>query len=275
MRLTFGAPGLFGLIWEGGGCVSSLDFNLAFSRSGRKTAGLNMEQNTAEMPVLLNLLAWAEKNKKQLIFGVAGLTLVGCVVAYLSHAQSEKQIAAGKELSQTIFKEMGRPDVAATSEALLKVAAANAGTTAGAQALLLGANSLFHAGKFAESQATFERFRNENSGSVLVPQAIYGAGTALAAQAKWDDAVRCFKEVVDLYSKSAVVTQAKFALANAYETQGKSDLALPLYQEVMRAGMAGSLANEAAQRAEVLSAKLLPALTTATNAPSEVAPAKP
>lgn len=234
-----------------------------------------MEQNTAEIPVLLNLLAWAEKNKRQLIFGVAGLTLVGCVIAYLSHAQSEKQIAAGKELSQTIFKEMGRPDVGATAETLLKVAAANAGTTAGAQALLLGANSLFHAGKFAESQAAFERFRKENAGSVLVPQAIYGAGTALAAQLKWDEAARCFKEVVDLYSKSAVVTQAKFALANAYETQGKGDLALPLYQEVMRAGMAGSLANEAAQRAEVLSAKLLPAVSPATNAPSAAVPAQP
>jgi len=234
-----------------------------------------MEQNTAEIPVLLNLLAWAEKNRKQLIFAVVGLIVVGCVIAYLNHAQSEKQIAAGKELSQTIFKEMGQPDVAATSAALLKVAAANAGTAAGGQALLLGANSLFHAGKFAESQAAFEQFRKENPGSPLLPQAIYGAGTALAAQAKWDDAIRCFKEVVDQYGKTVVAVQARFALGAAYETVGKGELALPLYQEVMRGGVAGSLANEAAQRAEALSAKLLPVMSPATNATTEVVPAKP
>jgi len=233
-----------------------------------------MEQNTADAPILLNLWAWAEKNKKQLIYAAAGLGVAGCVVAYLVHSRSEKQIAAGKELSQTIFSQMGHPDVSATAEALLKVAAANAGTPAGAQALLLGASSLFNAGKYAEAQAAFERFRSENSGDVLVPQAIYGAGTALAAQGKWDEAARAFKEVVEQHAKAVIAKQAKFALANAYETQGKAELALPLYQEVMRDGASGSLGNEAAQRAEVLQAKILPVLNAPVSA-TNATPAKP
>lgn len=219
-----------------------------------------MEQNTAESPILFTLWAWAEKNKKQLIYAAVGLGVAGVVIAYQMHARTEKRIAAGKNLSQTIFTEMGRPDVAATADALLKVAAANAGTPAGAQALLLGANSLFNAGKYADAQAAFERFQKENAGDVLVAQAIYGAGTALAAQGKQDEATRAYKQVVDQHSKAAVAKQAKFALANAYEVQGKPELALPLYQDVMRDGMAGSLGNEAAQRAEILQSTLLPSL---------------
>ena len=234
-----------------------------------------MEQNTAESPILFTLWAWAEKNKKQLIYAAVGLGVAGVAIAYQMHSRAEKRIAAGKELSQTIFTQMGRPDVAATADALLKVANANAGTPAGAQALLLGASSLFTAGKYPEAQAAFERFQKENSGDVLVAQAIYGAGTALAAQGKLDDAARAYKQVVDQHSKSVVVKHAKFALANAYETQGKPELALPLYQDVMRDGMAGSLANEASQRAEVLQAKLLPSLTAPAGEATNAVPAKP
>lgn len=234
-----------------------------------------MEQTTVESPVLLSLWAWAEKNKKQLIYAAVGLGVAGCVIAYVIHARAEKQMAAGKELSHAIFTQMGRPDVAATADALLKVAAANPGTPAGAQALLLGATSLFNAGKYAEAQAAFERFRSENSGDALLPQAIYGAGTALAAQGKWDEATRAFKEVVEQHAKAVIAKQAKFALANAYETQGKAELALPLYQEVMRDGTGGSLANEAAQHAEVLLAKVGPVVSPAASATTNATPAKP
>lgn len=233
-----------------------------------------MEQNIAESPVLFNAWTWAEKNKKLLIYAVAGLSVAGIVIYYQVQARSEKVATAGKELSKTIFTTMGRPDLTATAEALLKVADTHPGTPAGAQALLLGAGNLFNAGKFPEAQAAYERFRKDYSGNTLMPQAIYGAGTALAAQGKWDDAARAFKAVVDQHAKAPVARQAKYALAQAYEAQGKPEQALPLYQDITRDGFGGSVASESAQRAEALALQIkLPATSPieATNA----APAKP
>lgn len=217
-----------------------------------------MEQNTAETPILLNALAWADKNRKQLIYAVAGLGVVGLVIGYMTWSKAEKEVIAGKDLSQVVYGQVGRGDAAAAADALLKVAANYSGTPAGAQALLLGANSFFNAGKYADAQAAFERFRKEYPRDALVAQAIYGAGTAFAAQGKWDEATRLYKEAVDLHPKAPVAKQAKFALASAYETQGKADLALSLYQDILRDGTGGSLANEAAQRAEALFAKMPP-----------------
>lgn len=233
-----------------------------------------MEQNIAESPVLFNAWTWAEKNKKLLIYAVAGLGVAGIVIYYQVQARSEKVAAAGKELSQTIFTQMGRPDLAATAEALLKVANTHAGTPAGAQALMLGAGNLFNAGKHPEAQAAYERFRKEYSGNPLMPQAIYGAGTALAAQGKWDDAARAFKDVVDQHAKAPVARQAKYALAHAYEAQGKPEQALPLYQDITRDGFGGSVATESAQRAEALALHIKPPAPSPIEA-TNVAPAKP
>jgi outer membrane protein assembly factor BamD (BamD/ComL family) len=231
-----------------------------------------MEQNTVETPTLLNALAWADKNRKQLIYAVAGLGVVGLVIGYMTWARGEKEEAAGKDLSQAIYNQMGRGDFGTAADSLLKVAANYNGTPAGAQALLLAANSQFNAGKFADAQATFERFRKDYPGDALVAQAIYGAGIALAAQGKGDEATRLYKEAVDLHPKAPVAKQAKFALASAYEAQGKADQALTLYQDILRDGMGGSLVNEAAQRAEALHAKLTPPPSPSAGAVTNLAP---
>ncbi len=230
-----------------------------------------MEQNIVEAPILFNAWAWAEKNKKQLIYGAIGLAVAGLVIGYAVWSRGEKEAAAGKELSQAIYGQMGRANNAETAEALLKVAANHAGTPAAAQALLLGANNLFTAAKYPEAQAAFERFQKEYPQDSLVAQAVYGAGTTLAAQGKWDDATRVMKEAVDKYPNAPIAKQAKFALGHAYEMQGKFDLALPLYEDVLRSGGNGLVVNEAAERAEVLRAKLPPVVLGIDATPSAVA----
>ena len=223
-----------------------------------------MEQTTTEAPVLLNALAWIDKNRKQVILGVIVLALVGSVVGYLKWSAREKELAAGRDLSQAIFS--SRQAGQNASEAMLRVAAANPKTAAGEQALLLAGNEQFNAGKYAEAQATFERFRSDYPGSKMVAQAIYGAGTALIAQGKRDEAISAFKDCVDRYPTAPIAAHAKFALASEYEKQNKSDLALPLYQEILQQGTGGSVVNEAAQRAQAL----LPNIMSARmDAPSE------
>lgn len=228
-----------------------------------------MEQNIAETPFLLNAWAWIEKNRKQVIFGAVAVVVAVAVAGYTSWAAKEKRVAAGKELSRAAFSAEARQGGQTAAETLLKVAAANPGTDAGAQAILLAANELFQAGKHADAQAAFERFRKEYPGNKLTPQAIYGNGTALAAQGKWDEAVLAYKECVERHATASVAPYAKFALARAYESQGKSDLALPLYQDVLKDGENRSFMDQAAQRVEALLPKFTPPATgTATNAPA-------
>ncbi len=220
-----------------------------------------MEQNVADSPLLMNAWAWLEKNLKLVVIVVVAVAVVGSLLAYSNWSARQERIAAGKELSRAIYLTGGPANGQSAVAELQKVATLHSGSDAAAQAVLLAANTLFQEGKYAESQAEFERFRKEYSNNPLVVQAIYGSGKAAAAQGKWDDASQAFKLCVDRHAGSAVTAYAKFSLARAYEQQGQPDLALPLYQDVLREGSSRSVLNEAMQRVEALSPALPPATT--------------
>ncbi len=225
-----------------------------------------MEQDIVETPFLFQAWAWAEKNRKPLIYGIAGLAVAGLVIAYLAWSKKEQELAAGQALSRAFYEQAtGRIDGAAAVEAMMKIAAANGGTQSGGQALLLAGSALFNSGKFAEAQATFERFKREYSGSPQTAQAIYGIGASLAAQGKFAEAAQACKESADRYPQSPVAMQAQYSLAAALVAQGKLEEALPLYEKIAGVAMGNSLGNEAALRADELRAKLpaLPAINPA------------
>ena len=233
------------------------DFNLAFWAVDRKTARSFMETNIAETPVMFNAMAWLEKNKKQVAFGVVGIIVLSIVMASLNASKKEKEQKAGQELSRALLAPMlDRTSQVDSAEGLLKVATANAGTRAGEQALLLAGGALFRSGKFAEAQAAFERFGREYAGSELAPQALYGVGAAFASQGKTEEAAKTYKETVDRYPNSSVALQSRYSLAAVLSAQGKLEQALILYEEVARADASNSLGNEASQRADELRAKL-------------------
>jgi TolA-binding protein len=229
-----------------------------------------MEQSSAESAPLLSAMAWVEKNKKQVLYGVIAVAVAGFVVAYLRWSGQMQEVEAGQALSETMFKRNQPGGVSA--EALLKVATAFPKTAAGEQALLLAGNESFTAGKYAEAQGIFERFQTEYAASQLAAQAIYGAGTALAAQGKWDGAMTAFKKCVDQHAQSALATHAKFSLATAYEQLGKADLAFPLYQDILRAGAPPSIRNEAMQRFEALQPQFAPPVVIPAMPTNAVAP---
>jgi len=223
-----------------------------------------MENNIVETPVLFQAFAWVEKNRKQVIYGVAALAIAGMAIGYVVWSNKEKELAAGQALSRAFFEQVtGRADAASSADALLKVAAANGGTPAGAQALLLAGSGLFNSGKYAEAQGVFERFGREYPGNQLAAQAIYGAGVSLAAQGKFDEAARAYKDSADRFPQSPVATHAQYSLATVLAAQGKADQALALYEKVAGAAAGNSLGNEAGLRAEELRAKLppIPAVT--------------
>lgn len=232
-----------------------------------------MDTNIEESPAIFNLMTWLEKNKKPVVFGVIGVVAVAVIVASSNASKREKAQKAGQELSRALLAPLlDRTSKVDSAEGLLKVAAANSGTQAGQQALLLAGGALFGGGKFAEAQATFERFGREYSGSDLASQALYGVGASLAAQGKLDDAGKAYKEVVDRHANSQVAKQARYSLAGVLNAQGKLDQAAMLYEEVARGDQGSSLGNEAMQRADEIRAKLppvvMPVPVASTNAPA-------
>ena len=252
------------------GCA---DFKLAFRVVARKTARSFMDTNIEETPAIFNAMAWLEKNKKQVVFGLIGVAVIAVIVASSNASKRQKEENAGQELSRALLSPLlNRTSQADSADGFLKIASANAGTQAGQQALLLAGGALYGGGKFAEAQAAFERFAREHSGSELAPQALYGVGAALAAQGKLDEAGKSYKESVDRYPNSQVAKQARYSLAGVLNTQGKLEQAATLYEEVARADQGSSLGNEAAQRADEIRAKLPaivpPAPAVATNTPA-------
>lgn len=253
--------------------------NLRFGGWNGRLRTLNMEQNIIETPFLFQAWAWVEKNRKQVIYGVVAVVVAGLAVAYLSWSKKEKELAASQALSRAFYEQAtGRIDAATAADTLLKVAAGNGGTQAGAQALIFAGTGLFNTGKYAEAQAAFERFGREYSGNPLAAQAIYGVAAALSAQGKSDEAARAYKESADRFPLSPVANQAQYSLAVTLAAQGKLAEALPLYEKVAGAAMGNSLGNEAALRAEELRVQLPPIPLESAPTPSVVptnSPAKP
>ena len=143
------------------------------------------------------------------------------VIGSMTWSKAEKEDCRKRFITGGLWP-WARGDAAAAADALLQVAANYSGTPAGAQALLLGANSFFNAGKYADAQAAFERFRKEYPVMRWSPKR-FMARVAFAAQGKWDETTRLYKEAVDdLRPKTPVAKQAKFALASAYRNLRQS-----------------------------------------------------
>lgn len=180
---------------------------------------------------MYSLLAWFEKNRKQIISAVVLLILVGIVVAFMQWRGEQKAIAAGEALSAVLMEGKGAK---VSSDSLLKVAADNAGTVAGGRALLMAAGQLFADGNVDGAQKQFQNFLTEYAGSPLTPQAKLGDAACLEAQGKNADAIIAFKEVVDRFGEANTRSHAKFSLARLNEAGGKLEQARDQYMELVQ-----------------------------------------
>lgn len=219
-----------------------------------------MEQDITESAYFFKLWAWFDKNRKQVVWGAAGVVIAAAVVGIYIWLQQEKEKSAGQALSSALVAQaFSRTE---SPEAMLKVATSYGGTKAGAQALLLGAGELFAAGKPAEAWPQFERFLREYPAHALAAQANLGLAACLAAEGKLEEAASAYKSLVDRFPNANTASQARFALAGIYETQGKLEPALRMFEEVAGGDLSGTLGSEAGMRAHELQMKIGPMLTT-------------
>lgn len=228
-----------------------------------------MESNVAQLPLGHKLWAWFEENKKAVIYGSAGVVLVGLVVWFFIWQKEEKEAAAGEALARVAL-DQSNPAAPHTdsAEAYLKVSAQYPNSAAGARALLLAAGNLFAEGKYPEAKTQFDKFVREYHSSPLLVQGLLGVAACLEAQGKASDAISIYKDLVEHHPNDPAAPQAKFALARLYEGDKKFEQARGLFEEVERADPYGSLGSEAGMRLEELYAKhpeLAPKPTTVTN----------
>lgn len=230
-----------------------------------------METNVAQLPLTDRLWGWLEANKAQAAIGAAVLLVIGLVAWIVLWHGHQQEVAAGEALSSLAVEQMlanGRPN---SAEAYLKLASQYPKSETGAQALLLGAGSLFTEGKYSEAQAQFEKFTRERRESPFMGEALLGVAASLEAQGKTDAAVAAYKELISRHAGDSVVPDAKFALARLYEMQNKPELARDLYLEVERDSRFSSKGIEAGMRVEDLMAKY-PKLAPLTASPMAAPP---
>jgi TolA-binding protein len=220
-----------------------------------------MESEVVQIPLWQQAWAWFEANKRQALWGVGALAVIGLIVAFVLYRRNEAEITSSEALSNVALPQSSGAAQGGVAEAYLKVATTYANSRAGAQALLLGASSFFMEGKYGEAKTQFERFTREYSDSPFLAEALLGVASCLDAQGDTAGAVAAYKDLVDHHPVDQVLPQARFALGRLYETQNKPELARNMFEDVERNNPYGSLGSEAGMRLEELKLKY-PSLAT-------------
>jgi TolA-binding protein len=221
-------------------------------------------QDTATV-YLFKVWPWIEANIKRIGFGAAFLAILIFLMAFYSWRQNQKEILAGKALTQIIVSPNDQ-----SADAYFKVAADYSATLAGQRAFLQGAAALFAAGKFSDAQTQFQKFLDTYPDSAFTSQANLGVAASLDAQGKLDLAAAAYQRVRSGSSDTPTVNAAKFATARIDEQQGRISDALNLYADIARSNPNNSLGSEAALRAMGLKTK--PPAASTTDSPVTTTP---
>jgi predicted negative regulator of RcsB-dependent stress response len=212
-----------------------------------------MESDLTESALLYKLWAWADKNRKQLVYGVIALAVAGAILAfYMVHA-NEKQNDANNALSKLTSHGVTANSAPPTPAALLQVAKDFPGTDAAERATLLGAADLFASGKYDEALAHFQQFIKDHGDSPLAAQAALGLASSQDALGKVNEAITSYQGIVDKYPNQNVAPQARLALARLLESQGKFKEARAQLEELARS-YPGTITSQAVAQLQQLNA---------------------
>jgi predicted negative regulator of RcsB-dependent stress response len=193
-----------------------------------------MESNVTELPVHDRLWAWFETHKKQVLWGVVVVVLVGFGTGFFVWRQNEQQTRANDALSKVMSHGATGEEPVGTAAGLLKVAAENPGTAAAGRALLLAGADLFTAGKHTEARSQFEKYLREFRETPFAGQALLGIAACLDAQGKTNEAVTAYTDIVQHHASENVTAPARLALARLYEAQNKLEQARDVLMELTR-----------------------------------------
>lgn len=215
-----------------------------------------MSSGAPDSTRLIEMVAWVEENKKPILIGVAAVAVLISALAIHRWNRNQAEIKAGAALFglEKPF-ERGAESKGPAAQAYLELATTYRGTSAGAQATLLGAEVLFKEGKYAEAKTRFESFLQGNPNHSLAALAVFGVAASQDALGKTNEALAAYQDVVTRYPNSAVFGQAKLSIASLYEARNEPAQALKIYEELTRAAPPTVWGSDAARRREQLLAQ--------------------
>jgi predicted negative regulator of RcsB-dependent stress response len=215
-----------------------------------------MELQDAPAAYFFKLWPKIEANWIRIALGGGIIIVVAMLISFYSWQQDQKEITAGKALTQYMMSAPRNVSDSQRADNFLKIAGDYQGTSAGQRALLQGAAMLFEAGRYADAQTQFQKFLDAHPDSLFTAQAALGVATSLDAQGKADLAAGAYQRVINMSSDVTAASSAKFALAQIDERQNKLTDAMNLYEDIVRNNPNGVLASEAGLRAMELKMKL-------------------
>ena len=230
-----------------------------------------MEIQDAPAAYFFKLWPKIEANWIRIALGGGVIVVVAVSISFYSWQRDQKEINAGKALTQFMMTVPRNATGSQPADLFLKIAGDYQGTSAGQRAWLQGAAILFEAERYAEAQAQFQKYLDAHPDSFFAAQATLGVATCLDAQGKMDLAAGVYQRVINTASDASAVNSAKFAMAQIDERQGKSTDALNLYEDIVRSNPNSSVGSEAGLRAMELKMKL----PSASPSTAPAAPFKP
>ena len=197
-----------------------------------------MESEAPPSAALYNFLGWLNANKKPVAAGVAVVALIVGVVLFMGWQKEQKEIKASLELSNIRLPyNAGELPPPGTDEALLKLAAAYPGTSAGTHAMLLAGTTLFAQGNYSAAQAQLEKFMGEHGDSRWASHASYALAACLDAQNKTNDAIAKYEAFIKTYPADPAADHAQMGAALLYEQSGRDGSAVEIYKRMLDAAM--------------------------------------
>ncbi len=230
-----------------------------------------MELQDAPAAYFFKLWPKIEANWIRIVLGVGVVVVVVMLISFYSWQRDQKEINAGKALTQCLLSAPRNTIGSQQADGLLKIAGEYQGTSAGQRAWLQGAAMLFEAGRYDEAQTQFQKFLDARPDGFFAAQAALGVATSLDAQGKMELAAGAYQRVINTSSDVMAANSAKFALAQIDERQNKLTDALNLYEDIAHNDPNSTLGSEAALRAMELKTKL----PSAQPSTAPAAPLKP
>ena len=240
-------------------------------------------QTYTESTTVYDLMAWIDANRRNIVLGVVLVVGLSVTFAVYTWWKGERELKANGALLALPGSSLGMEATNANADSFFKVAAEYAGTESAVRAQLIGAQTLYNQGKFAEAQAAFSKVIDITEFASIKATAAYGAAASLDAQGKPAEALTQYGDVANRYPAEGVASLAKISQGRIHEAAGRNDQALTIYDSLARNIATDIWAQEAQSRRQDLLArhpelvKALPTVVTppaATPAPVTIAPGK-
>jgi predicted negative regulator of RcsB-dependent stress response len=217
-----------------------------------------MDAETEATDTFYRLLTWLHANRKQVLIALVVVAVAAIAAGLYSWKKGQDEVNADAALLQLPAGPGANAQMAPVSaSSYLDLAKEYPGTSAGEDAQLLGAETLFLEGSYSQAEQEFNQFLVDHPDSDLLPQATLGVAASLEAQSKNSDAIGKYKGVIQEYPTDVeIVSPAKLTLARLNEAENKPDQALAYYAELARnANSYDPWAAEARERAVLLLAR--------------------